>query len=447
MKKFFTLALATIILATQQTFAVPLMQENNATPLAVQTASEQTFVVVEVLSSVTCGYCPPARAALATMAQNQEEFPYLIPLLWQYGGNQSPNLIERWSFYDNLSTPTARFGGSIVDVGAGANILQRYTGHYNTVAQRQPPMKITVDYEIINNQIRVISDVELISNITTTNNRIFFVLTYDWGTEQPGNYDASVVAFNNQAFGLTTSGQSDTFDHTFTLNPAWDLSKIRVVSFVQTTAGDLAIHQAATKSVSGLPPPPAPHNVVAEDNTTHVTLTWDEPNAVPRHLWTMPTSPPELQGYRIWRLLDGQQNNSNAWTLIANHATSTYFMDTMWVTVAPGVYKYAVSAIYTDDVLSEPAFSNTVTAETTSISLLEQDAVLSVFPNPVLDGKLVVEIPENTRSAVIRVYDFSGRLVLTHAIDCPKTEINISHLPNGVYVVRVGQNTARIIKQ
>ncbi|MCL2682811.1 MAG: T9SS type A sorting domain-containing protein [Bacteroidales bacterium] len=336
MKKTFTLALSTIILATQQTFAVPLMQENNATPLAVQTASEQTFVVVEVLSSTTCGYCPPARAALATMAQNQEEFPYLIPLLWQFGGNQSPNLIERWSFYDNLSTPTARFGGCIVDVGAGANILQRYTGHYNTVAQRQPPMKITVDYEIINNQIRVISDVELISNITTTNNRIFSVLTYDWGTEQPGNYDASVIAFNNQAFELTTSGQSDTFDHTFTLNPAWDLTKIRVVSFVQTTADDLAIHQAATKRVSG---------------------------------------------------------------------------------------------------------------QTTSISLLDQDAILSVFPNPVLDGKLVVEIPENRRSAAIRIYDFSGRLVLTHAIDRPKTEINISHLPNGVYVVKVGQNTARIIKQ
>jgi len=616
MKNFLALVLAIVAFATQQVFAAPLMQASYATLFTTQTASDQTFVVVEVFSREGCGFCPQARQALATMAGNPGEFPHLIPLLWQQGGNQSP--MARWSFYNVPATPTGRFNGSIEDVGAGANILQRYTGHYNTVAQRPAPMRMTVDYEITGNQIKVVSDVDLISNITTTNNRIFFVLTYDWGAAQPNNYDASVVAVSDQAFALTTSGQSGTFEHTFTLNSAWDLNGIRVVAFVQTTTGDLAIHQATTKRVGA---PPAPRNVVAVDNTTHVALTWDAPNAVVPgwfhyHLWTdgqqvgtmstgdaayqfgirftaeqlierqvaggllsmirfaairgtgavytlriftggstdnpgtmvheqsigtisgtnigiqsvtlnaavdIPTdeelwimlhhtgegdSPvtdlgptalsgfsdlifwnntwrtlgslqvprnwfleafasapsgqavplakneatatnkaPELQGYRIWRLLDGQEDNFDAWTLVANHVTNTYFADSIQNVVASGMHRYAVRAIYAGDLLSDPAFSNTVSLEATSISIFEQETTLNIFPNPVLDGRLVVEIPENTQNTVVRIYDFLGRLVLTHTADRQRAEIDISHLPNGAYIVKIGQNIGRIIKQ
>jgi hypothetical protein len=619
MKNFLALVLAIVAFATQQVFAAPLMQANDATLFTTQTASDQTFVVVEVFSREGCGQCPFARLALATMAGNPGEFPYLIPLLWQQGGNQSP--MGRWSFYDVPGTPTGRFNGSIEDVGAGANILQRYTGHYNTVAQRPAPMRMTVDYEIIGNQIKVVSDVELISNITTTNNRIYFVLTYDWGAAQPNNYDASVVAVNDQAFALTTSGQNGTFEHTFTLNSAWDINGIRVVAFVQTTTGNLAIHQAATTRVGGPIPPPAPRNVVAVDNTTHVALTWDAPNAVVPgwfhyHLWTdgqqvgtmttggaayqfgirftadqlierqvaggllsmvrfavvrgtgavytlriftggssgspgtmiheqtigtisgsgvgfhsttlnatvdiptneelwivlhhtgvgdspitdlgptaldgfsnlffwsgawttlvnvggtrnwlleafasspsgqavplakneaiAPNNTPEPQGYRIWRLLDGQEDNFDAWILVANHVTNTYFADSLQNVVASGMHRYAVRAIYAGDLLSDPAFSNTVSLEATSISIFEQEAALNIFPNPVLNGRLVVEIPENTQSTVVRIYDFLGRLVLTHTADRQRAEIDISHLPNGAYIVKIGQNIGRIIKQ
>jgi len=337
MKKFLILVLTTITFTTQQIFATPLMQGDGVTPSTTQTTNEQTFVVLELFSWTGCHNATQARAVLATMTGNQGQFPYLIPLLWQIdGSNRSPQQGERRTFYGVTHTPTARFGGSIHLVGLFADLLQRYTAHYNTVAQRQAPIKMTVDYEIIDNQIKVISDVELISNITTTDNKIFFVLTYDWGAAQPGNYDASIVAVNDQAFALTTSGQSGTFEHTFTLNSAWDLRRIRIVSFVQTTAGNLAIHQAATRRV-------------------------------------------------------GDQ--------------STY------------------------------------------ISIFEQEATLNVFPNPVLDGRLVVETPENTQSTVVRIYDVSGRLVLTHAADRQRAEIDISHLPNGAYIVRMGQNIARIIKQ
>jgi hypothetical protein len=72
---------------------------------------------------------------------------------------------------------------------------------------------------------------------------------------------------------------------------------------------------------------------------------------------------------------------------------------------------------------------------------------LKVFPNPITDGILTVEIPETTETEIIQIYDFNGRLVLTQTVNRPRTEINISHLPDGMYIVRIGDVSARIVKQ
>jgi len=83
----------------------------------------------------------------------------------------------------------------------------------------------------------------------------------------------------------------------------------------------------------------------------------------------------------------------------------------------------------------------------TGISEFEQDAAPRVFPNPVFDGKFVVEVPNNFEGTIIQIYDFSGQLALTRTIDSPKTEIDISHLPNGTYIVKIGHFSVIIIKQ
>lgn len=116
------------------------------------------------------------------------------------------------------------------------------------------------------------------------------------------------------------------------------------------------------------------------------------------------------------------------------------------VGLSAGTHRATVTVTGDNDI-SESFDVSFIVYDPASISILERDIGLSVFPNPVLDGRLIVEIPENIESTMIRIYDFSGRLVLTHAINRPKTEIDISHLPNGMYIVRVGHRSARIIKQ
>jgi hypothetical protein len=66
-------------------------------------------------------------------------------------------------------------------------------------------------------------------------------------------------------------------------------------------------------------------------------------------------------GYRVWRLLAADQANENAWTsLTPSSITPTQFTDNTWQPLPSGVYKFAVKAVYSNDVFSLPAFSNEV---------------------------------------------------------------------------------------
>ena len=68
-----------------------------------------------------------------------------------------------------------------------------------------------------------------------------------------------------------------------------------------------------------------------------------------------------LVGYRVWRLTEGQENNEAAWTsLTTSNITNTNFTDNSWQPLPSAVYKYAVKAVYTNNVFSNPAFSNAV---------------------------------------------------------------------------------------
>ncbi|MFA7214407.1 MAG: carboxypeptidase regulatory-like domain-containing protein, partial [Candidatus Cloacimonadaceae bacterium] len=65
-----------------------------------------------------------------------------------------------------------------------------------------------------------------------------------------------------------------------------------------------------------------------------------------------------LMGYKVYRLLAADQANENNWTtLTANTITPTQYADNGWGPLPSGVYKYAVKAVYTNDVMSPAAFS------------------------------------------------------------------------------------------
>jgi hypothetical protein len=66
-----------------------------------------------------------------------------------------------------------------------------------------------------------------------------------------------------------------------------------------------------------------------------------------------------IVGYRLWRLLPGQEDDENTWSILTNNPVPAMeYNDYSWATTAPGTYKWAVRTSYNMGVESAPAFSN-----------------------------------------------------------------------------------------
>jgi len=155
--------------------------------------------------------------------------------------------------YGVSGIPHARFGGYISEVGgiAGGNMYNYYLPHYNTINALDSPLSIDISMDLsTRSTVDIQADVEVTSNITTTNNKIILLLTYKFTDD----YTCAVVAYHDENFNLTTIGQTGSYTHSFTYDPTWDLPDLKAVAIVQTFSGNLMIHQAATCGVDGLFP-------------------------------------------------------------------------------------------------------------------------------------------------------------------------------------------------
>ena len=65
-----------------------------------------------------------------------------------------------------------------------------------------------------------------------------------------------------------------------------------------------------------------------------------------------------------------------------------------------------------------------------------QSSKISVCPNPATD-KITIEIAAGLASSQLSIINLNGEEVLTRQITQPKTQIDISNLPSGVYIVRL----------
>jgi hypothetical protein len=73
---------------------------------------------------------------------------------------------------------------------------------------------------------------------------------------------------------------------------------------------------------------------------------------------------------------------------------------------------------------------------------------VKLYPNPVVDV-LNIESPDKVKS--ITVFDATGRSVSTHVLNASKSQVNLSALASGVYVVNIvtdkGVQTVKMIKK
>jgi len=66
----------------------------------------------------------------------------------------------------------------------------------------------------------------------------------------------------------------------------------------------------------------------------------------------------------------------------------------------------------------------------------QQESRLSIYPNPATD-KITIETSAIPTKSQLSIMNLSSQEILTRQITEPKTQIDISNLPSGVYFVRL----------
>jgi hypothetical protein len=151
--------------------------------------------------------------------------------------------------------------------------------------------------------------------------------------------------------------------------------------------------------------------------------------------WNIPETENPPKAYRIYR------ND-----VLLKELLQTEYVDKE---LPDGNYTYFVRAIYADG--CETLSYNVVKVNIQNVGIVEThcNASLRVYPNPT-DGQLRITNYE-LQIKNIEIFDLLGKSVGTNPCVRPETTIDISHLPAGMYFMRIqtdkGIITKKIVKK
>ncbi len=217
--------------------------------------------------------------------------------------------------------------------------------------------------------------------------------------------DGVLISTVNQT-NLNVTGLSSDTEYTLAV-VAFDASsneseKSEITVSTTTPADDIA--------------PSAPTNLIAEASETSIVFSW-----------SASSDNVGVAAYNIY--LNGDS---------IDNVTETNFTLTE---LSPGTeYTFSVEAVDASGNKSEKA---TVTQSTiiTSVESVKESE-LTVYPNP-FSSFIIIKSVKNQQ---VIIYDVSGNAVLQISVEAGMTQINTSEIKKGVYLVRCGTDTFKLIK-
>ncbi len=178
---------------------------------------------------------------------------HLIPILWENGGpNPSPGYSTRGSLYNVGGVPHAQFGGTIPIVGGYPNNPMNYQPQYNSIVNNDSPLSMELSMMVSGqNELVLTADIEVTNNITTTNNKVIYILTYNFN----GVWFSTAVAYDQSTvFDLTSVGQTGSYEFSFPMDPSWDLINLKGIVLVQTLGTNHVVLQGISTMFTGILP-------------------------------------------------------------------------------------------------------------------------------------------------------------------------------------------------
>ncbi len=192
----------------------------------------QLNVVGEVFSTVCDGCGGDYSVARSALIQLSQEYPFIIPVIWNMTDETSPGSVDRFEWYESTEDPYSAWGGSLF-YGGDYDVINTFYDYYMELVGVQPPMKISSQMTVSGGRdtsVLIDSDVELYEDIIASDVRIFFLLTYHDLT----NYHGVVLDKSEESELLSYTGGSVTnYVYEFPVLDEWELDRLRGVVIVQ----------------------------------------------------------------------------------------------------------------------------------------------------------------------------------------------------------------------
>ncbi len=181
-----------------------------------------------------------------------ESAEYLIPLSWSlYPYEMSPGVQERNDFYQVSIYPTAYFGGTTLIEGWDCSTMT-FLGAYENLVTQESPFTIDLEFEQLREEsFEIIAEVTQTENLSSDNNKVFFVITnwVEYSVENPWFY---LVVAKSDEENVTLSNIGETAIYSAILDvemqPDWNLEDLYAVAIVQDWDSH-EILQAAQKNL------------------------------------------------------------------------------------------------------------------------------------------------------------------------------------------------------
>jgi hypothetical protein len=79
------------------------------------------------------------------------------------------------------------------------------------------------------------------------------------------------------------------------------------------------------------------------------------------------------------------------------------------------------------------------------IADVQANTTLQIFPNPVVNGEFTIQNAALKAGDKVTIIDLQGRVIVNKVQLTVNNSINVSALPQGVYLVRVGDRTTKLV--
>ncbi|MDR2473330.1 MAG: T9SS type A sorting domain-containing protein, partial [Tannerella sp.] len=177
-------------------------------------------------------------------------------------------------------------------------------------------------------------------------------------------------------------------------------------------------------------------NIGAERNAARISYLYDENGNLTQELYLSRSG-------NGWR-------EAGKYTYTANESVSMYYAADRWITDVIVKTSYDIDGklvrtdYYSADGSRLQAYCTYLYDDAQPVATITD--IINVYPNPVID-ECAVNVPESLIGLTISLFDSYGKQVITTLASNNPTTINTASLPSGIYYLKIGNLTGKVIKK